>query len=116
MKFIVCTIVTALLAYAFGLYFPWWSLVIAAFIVAFFVPQKPLWAFSSAFLALFLLWGLMAWFISMSNGHILAHRMSVLIVKKDDPTMLIFLTAILGAIPAGLAGLAGASLRKILKF
>ena len=70
MKFIVSTVVTALLAYALGLYFPWWSLAIAAFTVAFFVPQKPIWAMVSAFVALFLLWGLMAWLISISNGHI----------------------------------------------
>jgi hypothetical protein len=114
MKFIVSTIVTALLAYAFGMYFPWWTLVIAAFIVAFFVPQRPIWAMISAFTALFLLWGLMAWLISISNGHILAHRVSVLVVKNDSPALLILLTAFLGAIPAAFAGFSGSMLRKIL--
>lgn len=113
MKFIVSTIVTALLAYAFGLYFPWWSLTIAAFAVAYFVPQRPLWSVVSAFTGLFLLWGLMAWLISLSNGHILAHRLSLLIVKSDSPAMLIFLTALLGALPAALSALAGSMLRKM---
>ena len=114
MKFIVSTVVTALLTYALGLYFPWWSLAIAAFTVAFFVPQKPIWAMVSAFVALLMLWGLMAWLISISNGHILAHRISVLIVKNDSPAMLVLLTALLGALPAASAGLAGSMLRKIL--
>ena len=68
----------------------------------------------SAFVALFLLWGLMAWLISISNGHILAHRVSVLIVENDSPGKLILLTALLGALPAASAGLAGSMLRKIL--
>jgi hypothetical protein len=40
--------------------------------------------------------------------------MSVLIVKNDSPAMLVLLTALLGALPAASAGLAGSMLRKIL--
>jgi hypothetical protein len=86
---------------------------IAAFIVAVFIHQKPLWAFLSGALAILLLWGIMAWVISENNEHILAHRVSSLIIKKDAPGLLITLTAFLGAIPAGFAALTGSLSRTI---
>jgi hypothetical protein len=114
MKFIASIILTILLAYAFGLYLPWWSITLAAFIVAVFIHQKALWAFLSGALALLLLWGIMAWVISGNNDHILAHRISSLMIKKDSPMTLIALTALLGAIPAGFAALSGSLLRKLI--
>jgi len=113
MKFIVSILVTAVLAFALGLYLPWWSLTISCFIIAFLIPQKPGWAFVSAFAAMFLTWGIMALVISGNNDHILAHRVSELIIKSDSPGVLILLTALLGALPAGVAGLSGSLLRSI---
>ena len=71
MKFIVAFLLTALLGYAAGFYFPWWSIAIAAFIVAVAIPQKPLKAFLSGFLSLFVLWVVLALYIDMENQHIL---------------------------------------------
>jgi hypothetical protein len=107
MKIIIAAILTILLAFAFGIYLPWWSLAIAAFIVYALVPVNPGWAFISAFLGAFLLWGGMAWVISTNNDHILAHRISQVILKKDDPVTLTLITALIGAIVAGLAALSG---------
>jgi hypothetical protein len=115
MKIIVAAILTILLAFAFGIYLPWWSLAIAAFIVYALIPVKPGWAFLSAFLGAFLLWGGMAWVISANNDHILAHRISQVILKKDDPVMLTLITALIGAIVAGFAGLSGRMFRMTLK-
>ena len=53
MKFIAALILTALSGYASCLFLPWWSIAIAAFIIAFIIKQKPGWAFVSAFLGLF---------------------------------------------------------------
>jgi hypothetical protein len=115
MKFFISAILTALLAFAFGIYFPWWSIAIAAFIVFALIPVKPGWAFLSAFLALFLLWGGMAWVISVNNEHILGHRISQVILKKDDPLMLVLSTALIGGVVGGFAGLSGRLFRIILK-
>ena len=115
MKIIIAAILTILLAFAFGIYLPWWSLAIAAFIVYALVPVNPGWAFISAFLGAFLLWGGMAWVISTNNDHILAHRISQVILKKDDPVTLTLITALIGAIVAGFAGLSGRLLRMSLK-
>lgn len=112
MKFTVSLIVTASLSYAPCLFLPWWAIAIAAFIVAIAVPQKPAKAFASASLALFLLWGVLSFMISSSNGHILAHKISKLIIGMDNPLLLVTITALIGSLVAGFAALAGSFLRQ----
>jgi hypothetical protein len=107
MKFFVSILLTALLSFAFGLYLPWWSLAIAAFVVAALIPLHPGLSFASGFLALLLLWGIMAWMISTGNDHILAHRMSQVILKKDAPGRLVMATSLIGALVGGFGALSG---------
>ena len=97
MKFIISIVLIALLSVAACLYLPWWSIAIAAFIVAATIPQKPFLSFLSGFVALFLLWGALSWYISSSNSHLLAHKVSVLILKADNPALLVLVTALIGA-------------------
>jgi hypothetical protein len=54
----------------------------------------------------------MSLWISISNGNILAHRVSLLIFKADNPYLLIIVTALIGAMVAGFAALTGSFLRK----
>ncbi|MBK7122348.1 MAG: hypothetical protein IPH68_05730 [Chitinophagaceae bacterium] len=112
MKFFLSFILTILLSFAFCLFLPWWSIAVASFIVAVLIPQKPLSSFLTAFGALFLLWGGLSFWISYNNDHILAHKVSQLIIKMDNPILLILLTALIGALVAGFAALAGCYLRK----
>jgi hypothetical protein len=114
MKFILSVILTALLAYAFGLYLPWWSVVPAAFLVALCIVQKPGWSLLSGFLGAALLWGIMAAWISSANQGVLAQKMSALILKKDQPVLLMLLTALVGGLPAGMAACSASLLRSIL--
>lgn len=112
MKFIVSIVLIALLSFAACLYLPWWSIAIVAFIVAALIPQQPGKSFLSGFVALFLLWGIIAFSISAGNSHLLAHKVSVLILKMDSPYLLVVATAVIGALVAGLAALSGSYLRK----
>jgi hypothetical protein len=112
MKFFISLILTILLSFAACLFLPWWSIAIAAFIVAALIPQKPFKAFLTAFIALFLLWGGLSFWMSNNNDHILAHKVSQLILKMDNPYLLILATALIGALVAGFAALAGSYLRK----
>ncbi|MFN8252832.1 MAG: hypothetical protein U0V75_13265 [Ferruginibacter sp.] len=112
MKFFVSFILTALLSFAACLYFPWWSIAIAAFAVAALIPQGAAKSFLTGFTALFLLWGALSWWISNANGHMLAHKVSVVLLKTDNPWILIFATALIGGLTAGLAALSGSFLRK----
>ena len=112
MKFFISLILTILLSFAACLFLPWWSIAIAAFVVAALIPQKPFKAFLTGFIALFLLWGALSFWMSNNNDHILAHKVSQLILKMDNPILLIFATALIGALVAGFAALAGSYLRK----
>lgn len=112
MKFIISLILTILLSFAACLFFPWWSIALAAFVVAALIPQKPFKSFLTGFIALLLLWGGLSFWISNNNDHILAHKVSQLILKVDNPYLLILATALIGALVAGFAALAGSYLRK----
>ena len=83
-----------------------------AFIVSALIPQPPLASFLAGFAALFLLWGGLSFWISSANENILAHRVSLLILKNDSPFLLILITALIGALVAGFAALTGSFIRQ----
>ena len=112
MKFIISLLLIALLSVAACLYLPWWSIAIVAFIVAALIPQHPGKAFLTGFIALLFLWGSLSWYISSNNNHLLAHKVSMIILKTDSPYLLITSTALIGALVAGLAALSGSYLRR----
>lgn len=112
MKFIISIILIALVSFAACTLLPWWSIAPAAFIVSVLIPQKRGSAFLSGFTALFILWGSYTYYISMLNEHILAHKISLLILKNDQPFLLVLITACIGGVVAGLAAVAGSLLRK----
>jgi len=111
MKFIVATLLTAFLSFLGGLQFEWWIIGVAAFLVAVLVHQKAGKAFLSGFLGLFLLWGVLAWWINTKNNGILAAKVAQILPLDGSKIVLIFLTAIIGALVAGLAALSGSYLR-----
>jgi hypothetical protein len=102
-----------LLSFTACIYFPWWSIAIVAFIVTAIIPQSALMSFISGFIALFILWGAVSLWISSKNGHILAHKVSLVILKADNPYLLMLVSALIGALVAGFAALAGSHLRKL---
>ena len=112
MKFIISIFLIALLSFAACLYLPWWSIAITAFIVAALIPQSAGMSFLTGFLALFLLWGIVSFWISSSNEHILAHRVSLMILTIDNPYLLMVATAIIGGVVAGFAAMTASFLRK----
>ena len=112
MKFITTLILTALLSFVACLYLPWWSIAIVSFVIAAVIPQHPGKAFIAGFIALFVLWGALSYWISNNNEHLLAHKVSLIILKTDSPYSLILVTALIGALVAGLGALSGSLLRK----
>jgi hypothetical protein len=112
MKFIFAFILTALLSYAAGFYFPWWSIAVTAFVVAALIPQKPMLAFIAGFSALFLLWAVLALSIDMNNEHLLSQKISALLFKSSSHALIISVTGLVGGLVAGFAALAGSYLRK----
>lgn len=112
MKFIVSILLVALLSFVSCLYLPWWSVAVAAFIVTAFIHQRPAKAFLAGFAGVFLLWGILSWYLSSRNEHILAHKVSVMIIQSDNVPLLILATALIGGIVGGLGALAGSFLKK----
>lgn len=112
MKFFISILLIALLSLAAELYMPFWSVALAAFAVCALIPQKPFLSFLSGFLALFLLWAGLAWFMDDANNHILSTRVSTLIFKSPSPGLLVAMTGLIGGILGGMAALSASFLRK----
>jgi hypothetical protein len=113
MKFTTSIILIALLSFAACLYLPWWMIAVAAFVVCVSVSQRPFVSFLAGFIALFLLWGGMAILISINNQHVLAHKVSMIIIRSDNPYLLILLTALVGGVVAGLGAISGSLFRRV---
>ncbi|HVT86198.1 MAG TPA: hypothetical protein VHD35_13425 [Chitinophagaceae bacterium] len=111
MKSIVAIILTALIAFVGGIYMQWWSLALAAFIIAILIPQKAGKAFLSGFLGVFLLWAVLAWWINMKNEGILAKKIAAVLPLGGNAFLLILVTAFIGGLVGGFAALCGSYLR-----
>lgn len=111
MKFFVALLLTALLSFAGALFFPWWIIALAAFIVAAFIPQKAFLSFIAGFLALFLLWGVQASIIDANNHHVLSTKVAELLPLRGSYILLLFVTAFIGGLVGGMGALTGSFLR-----
>jgi hypothetical protein len=111
MKFIVSLLLTALLSFTAGLYLPWWSIAICAFIVAILILQSPGKAFLAGFVGVFLLWFIFSLVIDSANDHILSHKIARIFPLGGMSFLLVLVTALMGGLVAGLAALSGAYLR-----
>ena len=112
MKFITCILLTALLSFLTCLYLDWWSIALAAFTVSIFIHQKPARAFLTGFLALFLLWGGLSWWIDMKNEHVLAGKLAAILPFGGAVFLMILVTAVIGGLVAGFAALTASYARE----
>lgn len=107
MKLLISIILIALVSFAMGLYLPWWSIAIAAFLVPVLIHQSPAKAFLSGFLGVFLLWlGLIIW-ISDSNDNLLIQKVAPLIISSNNTTLLIIVSSLIGGVIGGFASISG---------
>ena len=111
MRFFVSVFLMAFLSFASCLFFPWWSIAVVCFVVSFLSPNQYGKAFLIGFVALFLLWFGLSFWLSFKNNHILAQRISVLILNMNSPFLLVLLTAFIGAVVGGFSSLSGSLLR-----
>ena len=113
MKCIISILLSALLAYAIGIYgnLPWWSFVVTNFIIAFAIPIKPAHSFTAGALGVGSLWAGLAFGIDMSNNHILSTKVAKILPMGGSYILLIFMTFAIGALLGGLASLTGSFLR-----
>lgn len=112
MKFTISFLLIALLSFAACLFLPWWCIALVAFLVVAFISQRPLYAFLCGFFSVALLWALLSFYISSKNEHLLAHKVSLLILKMDNPLFLIVATAFIGGLVAGMGALTASFIRR----
>jgi len=110
-KLIVSILLTALLSFVCGLFLPWWTIALAAFVVSVLIPQRPLFAFFSGFFAILLLWGGLAVAMDQMNQSILSAKVAAILPLGGSAYLLIFVTALAGALVGGGAAITGAFLR-----
>ncbi len=106
MKILFKIILTVALAYLLQYFFPWWTAVLAAFIIALLIKSSLINDFLSGFLGVGLLWGVMAWVIDMQTNSMLTSKIAMLF-SLDNPTYLILITGLVGGIAGGLGALSG---------
>lgn len=111
MKFILSILLTAVLSFLAGMFLPWWSIAIIAFLVALLIPQKISSSFLSGLLGIFLPWAIVASWIDIKNNSILSHKISELFKLGGSSILLILVTALIGGLVGGFAAMAGSSLR-----
>lgn len=111
MKFFIAILSIAIFSFIAGLYTPWWSIALVAFIVSLLVPQQPGSSFLSGFMGVFLLWLLLALLINAANGGILANRIAVMLGLGDRSVLLAFVTALVGGTVGGFAALTASYVR-----
>lgn len=104
--FIIQVTIIALLGYLLELFFPWWSIAIAAALGGTFLKSTA--NFWAGFLAIGILWLLAAFLIDFTSPSGLAEKVAP--IFKLNKLMLIIVTSFIGALVGGLACLTGSLL------
>ena len=112
MKFLIATILTALLSFIAGIYISlWWAFAFVALLVALLVHQRAGRAFFAGFLGLFILWFVLTVWVDSANGGVLSDRIASLLPLGGSKWALIIVTALIGGLIAGFAAMSGSYLR-----
>lgn len=112
MKFFNSFLLTALLSFIAGIYISyWWFFAVVAFLVALLIHQKGFKAFFAGFLALFILWFVLAFWMDLVNEGVLSVKIATLLPLGGSKWLLMIITASVGGLVAGFAALSGSYLR-----
>jgi len=111
MKLISAILLTALTAFAGGLWFGWWIIAVAAFLIALLIHQRAGKAFLAGFSGVFLLWAIMAWWIDMKHEHVLSKKIAEIVPLGGNSFLLILITAVVGGLVGGFGAMSGSYLR-----
>lgn len=110
MRKVSTAVVIVLAAWLAGLWLPYWSLSAVAMLAGFVLRPGATGAFLAGAVAGAVLWGSMAWSADAANAHVLATRVGGLF--GTGPAGMVAITAVLGAVLAGLGALLGDRIRR----
>jgi hypothetical protein len=104
-------LIILILSFAGSYFLPWWMVAIIAFLVALFIGKTPGHSFLSGFLAVFIVWTVLALFKSIPNDNILA-GMVVQLFSLHNWIWLLVITALIGGLVGGMGALSGVLLKR----
>ena len=107
------TLLTIGLAFIFTLIFPWWSVAIAGFGVAFYWIESPAKAFFSGLIGVGMLWMVMAVFKDSGSSVSVAETLGN-VVGGVPSYLMYFITGLTGGAVGGLGAMTGTYTRSIL--
>jgi hypothetical protein len=107
-------LVIAIISLLAQLVLPWWSIAIVALAVCYWRSSGVGNAFWYGFTGIALVWLVYALLIHVRTDGIFTGRMSQLLFKTDGSVVLILVSAVLGGLVGGLAGLSGYFIRQAL--
>lgn len=110
MRSILTCVATMVMAWLVGLWLPYWSLTAMALLAGFFWYPGAGRSFLAGALAGALLWGMLAWTADAANAHVLSTRVGRMF--GTGPGGMVAITAVLGALLAGLGALLGDRIRR----
>ncbi len=113
MKFITSLLLTALLAYALGTQLPWYSIAIAACIIAIAIPQKLGKTYLSGFLGIALIWTMLTIIANYTGAAVIASQMAKVFPLKGNVILLSFISIVIGGIIGGFGAITGHFSRKM---
>ncbi len=111
MRFLISFLLIALLGFIAGLYGPWWSVAVVAFLVSVLTSLTPGKSFFSGFLAIFVLWFLLALLFDMKNDSFLSSKVAQLFKLGETSILMVLITGMVGGLVSGFAAMSGSALR-----
>lgn len=114
MRFLIQIFLIAIVCFLAELVFPWWIAAVSAFTVTAVYPNSGFRSFLSGFLGVGLLWLFAAIYFSVSTDHILTQRVADL-MQLGRPSVVIVITAFVGALMGGMGAMTGSQLHRLLK-
>lgn len=111
MRFTLLMLFSGIFCLLAGIWFPWWSLAPVAFLLSWLLALPPFRSWLAGFLGVFLAWGCYALLRDQANHQILSSRISLLILHRDSPSLLVGITALIGGLVGGLSAWTAALLR-----
>lgn len=107
MRLVSAIVLMMVLSFAASYFLPWWSIVFVCFFVAVMFKLSGGKGFIAGFIAVFLLWLIVALVKDHANDQILSARMAELF-KLGNPYLFMTVAALTGGLVGGFAGWSGA--------
>jgi hypothetical protein len=101
---------TSILAFLLQSLFPWWTVVIASFLISFIISTNGFSSFVGGFLGIGMLWFILASYTDIKTGSILTERVAA-IFSLPNSWSLITVTSIVGGTSGGFGALTGSYFR-----